>query len=138
MNHFNEFVELVRGQRWMSEEFGSILINKFAAGQSDAYDRGQKNAFSTHVCEVKPPKPTLETLSKRQIVELKEILRGKIRGKQPFPGNPVINAIKRARELTDASLKDSKFFIDKLYAQIQRRTPTGINTVTGKNVYGNK
>ena len=134
MNHFNDFVELVRGQRWMSEEFGSTLINKFAAGQSDAYERGKASVET----QTDIPEFTLETLPKKQVTELKRILRGKIRGEEPFPGDPFINAIKRAREMTNASLLDAKNFIDKLRKEIAANTPTGINTVTGRNRYGNK
>jgi hypothetical protein len=112
MNHFNEFVEYVRDQRWMSQDFGTILIDKFSEGQRDAYERGQESIRRRP--EVVIPEFTLDTLPRKYVTELKNILRGKIRGQEPFPGDPYINAIKRARELTNAGLKDSKFYIDRL------------------------
>lgn len=132
MNHFNEFCEFVRGERWMSQAYRDILINKFMAAQSDAFERGKASVEA----QADIPEFTLETLPKKYVTELRNILRGKIRGEEPFPGDPFINAIKRARELTNASLKDAKFWVERLRNEIIAKTPTGINTVTGKNRYG--
>lgn len=41
INHFDVFCEFVRGQAWMSQDFGTELILKFMAGQRDAYERGE-------------------------------------------------------------------------------------------------
>jgi len=110
MNHHDEFCEFVRGQRWMSQSFGDALIEKFQAAQHDAFERGQ----ASYRLQKDIPEFTLNTLPKKYVTELKNILRGKITGNQPFPGSPTINAIKRARELTNAGLRDSKHFIDRL------------------------
>jgi hypothetical protein len=122
MNHHDEFCKFIRSQKWMSVEFGDQVIIRMANAMKDAYERGRDNALSCHTCDVNDPltkqkmkpKPTLDKLSKKQINELKSWLRGDKRHNEPFPGSPVINAIKRAREMTDASLKDSKFYIDRL------------------------
>lgn len=113
MNHFNEFCEFVRGERWMSQGYRDILINKFMAAQSDAFERG-KASVNQPVGE----EFTLETLPKQYVAELKNLLRGKVRGQEPFPGNPLINAIKRTRELTGATLRDAKNYVEKLQATL--------------------
>lgn len=118
MNHHDEFCKFIRSQAWMSPEFGDTVIRKMAAAMSDAYDRGKESFMLTHTCVPPTPLPTLDQLSKRQINELKAWLRGKKRGQQPFPGSPVINAIKRVREMTGAPLRDSKFYIDRLQEQL--------------------
>ena len=110
MNHHDEFCEFVRGQRWMSQSFGDSLLEKFQSAQRDAFERGQ----ASYRLQRDIPEFTLDTLPRKYVTELKNILRGKIRGEEPFPGDPFINAIKRARELTSAGLKDSKFYIERL------------------------
>jgi len=110
MNHHDEFCEFVRGQRWMSQSFGDALIEKFQAAQHDAFERGQ----ASYRLQKDIPEFTLDTLPKKYVTELKNILRGKITGNLPFNGSPLINAIKRARELTNAGLRDSKLYVEQL------------------------
>ncbi len=42
-NHFDDFCKFIRSQKWMSELFGTQLIQMFMAGQSDAYERGKES-----------------------------------------------------------------------------------------------
>ena len=87
------------------------FMRNVAEAPRDAFERGQ----ASYRLQKDIPEFTLDTLPRKYVTELKNILRGKIRGEEPFPGDPFINAIKRARELTSAGLKDSKFYIDRLW-----------------------
>lgn len=110
MNHFDEFASFVRSQRWMSQSFGDILIEKFQTGQADAYERGQVS----YRLKKNIPEFTLSNLPKKYVTELKNILRAKVRDDGPFQRSPIIDAIKRTRELTHTGLLDAKRYVERL------------------------
>ena len=52
-NHFDEFCQFVRGQAWMSKDFGTELIVMLMAAQRDAYERGEQHAKETIKASIK-------------------------------------------------------------------------------------